>query len=57
MPHKIVGVSGSPVKRGYVDTFLGSIMDLASKKGLDTETIHLSRALELASLINKDQQP
>ena len=43
MPYKIIGISGSPVKKGNVDTFLGSIMDLASEKGLDTETIHLSK--------------
>ena len=43
MPHKIVGISGSPVKNGNVDSFLGAIMDLASEKGLNTETINLSR--------------
>jgi len=43
MPLKIVGISGSPVKKGNVDTYLGSIMDLASEKGLDPETINLSR--------------
>ena len=45
MAFKIVGISGSPVKKGNVDTFLGSIMDLASKKGLDAETINLSRII------------
>ena len=42
MPHKIVGISGSPVKDGNVDTFLGSIMDFALEKGLEAETIRLS---------------
>lgn len=43
MPYKIVGISGSPVKKGNVDNFLGSIMDLAMEKGLDVETVNLSR--------------
>ena len=43
MPFKIVGISGSPVKDGNVDAFLGSIMDLAMKKGLESETIHLAK--------------
>ena len=43
MSYKIVGISGSPVKKGNVDAFLGSIMDLASEKGLDTEVINLSK--------------
>lgn len=42
MARRIVGISGSPVKEGNVDTFLGSIMDSALKKGLDAETIYLS---------------
>jgi multimeric flavodoxin WrbA len=42
MPYKIVGLSGSPVKKGNVDAFLSSIMDVASLNGLETETIHLS---------------
>jgi multimeric flavodoxin WrbA len=42
MPFKVVGISGSPVKDGNVDSFLGSIMDLAVEKGLDAETINLS---------------
>lgn len=42
MPYKIVGISGSPVKDGNVDSFLASIMDLAAGKGLETETINLS---------------
>ena len=43
MRRKIIGLSGSPVKEGNVDTFLSAIMELASEKGLDTETIHLSK--------------
>lgn len=43
MPFKIVGISGSPVTKGNVDTFLGSIMDLALEKGLEAETINLSK--------------
>lgn len=42
MSYKIVGISGSPVKDGNLDTFLKTIMDLASEKGLETETINLS---------------
>ena len=42
MPYNIVGISGSPVKKGNVDAFLGSIMDMASQKGLATETVDLS---------------
>jgi multimeric flavodoxin WrbA len=43
MPYKIVGISGSPVNKGNVDVFLASIMDMASEKGLESETIHLSK--------------
>ena len=43
MPYKIIGISGSPVKKGNVDTFLESIIDLATEKGFDAETINLSR--------------
>ncbi len=43
MPYKIVGISGSPVRKGNVDAFLGSIVDLAIEKGLDAETINLSK--------------
>jgi len=51
MPRKIVGISGTPVKAGNVDTFLSTIMDLASEKGLDTETIHLSK-LEIKNCVH-----
>jgi hypothetical protein len=50
MPSKIIGISGSPVKKGNVDAFLGSIMDLATEKGLDTETTHLSHILAFFTL-------
>jgi multimeric flavodoxin WrbA len=43
MTFQILGISGSPVKKGNVDTFLGSIMEMASEKGLETETINLSK--------------
>ena len=43
MPRKIIGISGSPVRKGNVDAFLGSIMALAVEKGLEAKTIHLSR--------------
>lgn len=43
MPRKILGISGSPVKNGNVDTFLGTIMERAAEKGHDTDTIDLSR--------------
>lgn len=42
MPYKILGISGSPVKKGNVDSFLASIMGMASEQGLDTETVSLS---------------
>lgn len=42
MSMRIVGVSGSPVKEGNLDTFLHHILTLAEKKGLETETIHLA---------------
>ena len=43
MAYKILAISGSPVKKGNVDTFLGSIMEMALEKGLETETINLSK--------------
>ncbi|MDL2321606.1 flavodoxin family protein [Desulfosarcina sp. OttesenSCG-928-B08] len=41
MGYKILGISGSPVKKGNMDTFLASIMDMAAEKGLETETVRL----------------
>jgi multimeric flavodoxin WrbA len=43
MEYKVLGISGSPVKKGNVDAFLSAIMDMAVKKGLDAETINLSK--------------
>ena len=43
MTFQILGISGSPVNKGNVDTFLGSIMEMALEKGLETETINLSK--------------
>ncbi|MDL2330107.1 flavodoxin family protein [Desulfosarcina sp. OttesenSCG-928-A07] len=42
MATKILGISGTPIKKGNMDTFLATIMAMASEKGLETETIHLS---------------
>jgi len=39
--YKIIGISGSPVENGNVDTFLDSIMEQAKKEGHDTETVRL----------------
>lgn len=43
MPYKILGISGSPVKKGNTDTFLASIMRSAEEKGLVAETVNLSQ--------------
>jgi multimeric flavodoxin WrbA len=51
MPNNIIGISGSPVKEGNVDTFLGSIMDMAVEKGLETETIYLSK-MKIANCVH-----
>ena len=42
MPYRIVGVSGSPIKEGNTDTFLSTIMDHATEKGLQTDTVNLA---------------
>jgi len=42
MSYKILGISGSPVRKGNVDSFLASMMGIASEKGLYTETVNLS---------------
>ncbi len=47
---RIVGISGSPVKAGNLDTFLYHIMTLAQEKGLDIETIHLSHIQAFVTL-------
>ncbi len=41
MTYKVVGRSGSPKTNGNVGTFLESIMEMASKRGLETETGNL----------------
>lgn len=42
MPYKIIGISGSPIKKGKTKTLLSAIMDSATEKGLDTEIINLA---------------
>jgi multimeric flavodoxin WrbA len=43
MGFKVVGISGSPVKDGNVESFLQVMMDHAAEKGLDSDSVHLSR--------------
>ena len=43
MAYKILGISGSPKTKGNVSTFMSSIMTMASEKGLETETVYLSK--------------
>ncbi len=43
MKQKILGISGSPVKKGNVEFFLNHMMEYAKSKGAETETIYLSR--------------
>ena len=42
MAYKIVGISGSPVKDGNMDTFLEMILNDAEERGIDTDIIKLS---------------
>ncbi len=42
MTYRIVGISGSPVKKGNVDFFLNSILDDAKEKGHHADAINLS---------------
>ena len=42
MPHKIVGISGSPVNQGNTDTLLSFMMNHAKEKGLEAKEVHLS---------------
>ncbi|BBO69845.1 flavodoxin [Desulfosarcina alkanivorans] len=42
MAYKIVGISGSPVKKGNTDTFLEMILKDAGERGLDTDIVKLS---------------
>lgn len=43
MSYKIVAISGSPKTKGNVGSFLASIMEMASEKGFETETVYLSK--------------
>ena len=51
MSYKILGISGSPVTNGNVDSFLASIMEMAVEKGLETETVSLSK-MEIKNCIH-----
>jgi multimeric flavodoxin WrbA len=42
LAYKIVGISGSPVKKGNTDTFLEMILKDAGERGLDTDIVKLS---------------
>lgn len=42
MAYKMVAVSGSPVTKGNVSSFLASMMETASGKGFETETVYLA---------------
>jgi multimeric flavodoxin WrbA len=43
MQYKVLGISGSPVKKGNVETFLQRMIEIASGKGLDSEVINILR--------------
>lgn len=43
MAYKMVGISGSPKTKGNVSAFLASMMEMASERGFETETICLAR--------------
>ena len=45
MAYRMVGISGSPIVKGNLGTFLDSIMDTASARGFETETVHLQKML------------
>lgn len=51
MAFKILGISGSPVKKGNMNTFLETIMEMAAEKGLETETVYLSQ-MEIKNCIH-----
>ena len=51
MSYRIVGISASPVKKGNVNALLGSIMDSALDRGLEIETVDLSK-LEIKSCVH-----
>ena len=43
MTYKILGISGSPVKKGNVETFLNRTLEGLSAKDIEHEIVHLSR--------------
>jgi multimeric flavodoxin WrbA len=43
MAYRIVGISGSPKTKGNVSTFMAAIMEMASQRGFETETVYLSK--------------
>ena len=51
MAYKILGISGSPVTDGNLDTFLASIMEMAVEKGMEAETVSLSK-IEIKNCIH-----
>lgn len=51
MAYKILGISGSPVTDGNLDTFLASIMEMAVEKGMEAETVSLSK-MEIKNCIH-----
>ena len=51
MAYKIMGISGSPVTDGNLDTFLASIMEMAVEKGMEAETVSLSK-IEIKNCIH-----
>jgi multimeric flavodoxin WrbA len=42
MPYKIMGISGSPVEKGNVETFLQRTLESLPRKDLQYEIVHLS---------------
>jgi multimeric flavodoxin WrbA len=49
--YKILGISGSPVTDGNLDTFLASIMEMAVEKGMEAEIVSLSK-IEIKNCIH-----
>lgn len=43
MKLKVLGISGSPVKDGNLETFMNYMLETASRKGLHTEAVYLSK--------------
>jgi len=42
MTYKILGISGSPVKKGNVETFLNRAMEGLPAKNIEYDIVHLS---------------